>query len=143
MTLSDEQIEYIETNLTFYGVAEGTLKEDLTDHICTYIEQSEHTDFETAYKEAIQNFGGHYAMSSIQRQTLFATTLKKQKIRTGILYTIGFIAVFSISTGFIFKIMHWPGASVITLSGFMLLNLVVLPLFFYDKYKSRNNKIMQ
>jgi hypothetical protein len=53
-------------------------------------------------------------------------------------YLIGFIASFTLSTGLIFKMMHWPGANIITILGF-LLNLGFLPLYFYDKYKSVSN----
>ncbi len=51
-------------------------------------------------------------------------------------YLIGFLASFTLSTGFIFKIMHWPGASILMLTGFLMLNIGFLPLYFYDKYKS-------
>jgi len=51
-------------------------------------------------------------------------------------YLTGFLASFTISTGFIFKIMHWPGANVLMLTGFIALNIGFLPLYFYDKYKA-------
>lgn len=51
-------------------------------------------------------------------------------------YLIGFLASFLLSTGFMFKIMHWPGASIMMVLGFILLNIGFLPMYFYDKYKS-------
>jgi hypothetical protein len=47
----------------------------------------------------------------------------------------GFLAFFSIFTGILFKIMHWPGASVSLVLGVLLLNVGFLPMFFYDRYK--------
>ncbi|MES2485510.1 MAG: hypothetical protein V4581_06120 [Bacteroidota bacterium] len=143
MILTDTQIDYIATNLEFYGVAQNGLKEDLLDHICTYIEQSTHTGFDEAYKEAIQNFGGHYAMGRLQQQTLLMVVLKKQKLRQKAVYISGFIAAFLMSTGSIFKIMHWPGASMLLLVGFVVLNLIFLPLFFYHRYKRPGNNIAE
>ncbi len=54
-------------------------------------------------------------------------------------YLIGFLACFTLSTGLIFKMMHWPGANIMTVSGFIVLNIGFLPLYFYDKYKSVRN----
>ncbi len=51
-------------------------------------------------------------------------------------YLSGFIASFLMSTGSIFKIMHWPYSGMILLAGFVILNFVFLPTFFYYKYKS-------
>lgn len=143
MILTDQQVDYISTNLEFYGVGGAALKEDLTDHICSYIENSAHTDFDAAYKEAIQNFGGHYALGRLQQQTVVMTALKWQKARLMVLYIMGFLAAFLIGNGTIFKIMHWPGANIMIFAGFMILNLVAIPLFFYDKYKSKSRNIAE
>jgi len=57
MTLTDNNINYIATNLEFYEIKDVDLKEDLIDHICTHIECYNGTDFEKAYQEAIENLG--------------------------------------------------------------------------------------
>jgi hypothetical protein len=135
MQLTDEQIDYISANLDFYGVVEPSLKEDLLDHICTYIENGDFGSFEAAYQEAIQKFGGQYAMSRIQQETFFMVHLKSSSKRKGMLYITGCIMAVLISTGGIFKLMHWPGANIMTVSGFIVLNFMFLPLFFYHWYK--------
>jgi len=35
-----------------------------------------------------------------------------------------------------FKIMHWPMASIFMLAGFLLLNFGFLPAYFYQKYRA-------
>ena len=135
MILNDAQIEYIQTNLEFYGVAEPSLKEDLLDHICTYIENSGQEEFDTAYAEAIQKFGGHYAMGVLQQQTFITVMLQKNRSRMNIIYRSGFFAAMLISTGAIFKMMFWPYANVLMVLGFMALNLIFMPVFFYHRYK--------
>jgi len=51
-------------------------------------------------------------------------------------YLLGFISCFTLSTGFMFKIMHWPMASIFMLAGFLLLNFGFLPAYFYQKYRA-------
>ena len=45
MELSEKHIAFIENNLTLYGVENKDLREDLLDHICTYIEHQNSDDF--------------------------------------------------------------------------------------------------
>lgn len=51
-------------------------------------------------------------------------------------YLLGFISSFLISTAFLFKMMHWAGASVVLVTGIVFLNFGFLPVYFYDKYKT-------
>jgi hypothetical protein len=51
-------------------------------------------------------------------------------------YVLGFLASFFISSGVIFKFMHWPGASAQIVAGFVFLNLGFLPVYFYQKFKN-------
>lgn len=143
MKLTDEQIEYIANNLKFYGVKSEELKEDLLDHICTYMETGDFTDFDTAYKAALKEFGGHYAMGNIQRETYIMTTFKKNIRIQRLIYITGYIVATLISTGFIFKMMHWPGASILLTIGFAILILMFLPVFFYRRYKSSERKLYE
>lgn len=142
MTLTEEQIDYIATNLEFYGVASEELRNDLLDHICTHIEQGQNDDFETAYSEAMQKFGGHHAMGTLQRDTYLLTTFKKSMRRQKLVYIFGFIAFFVMTVGAIFKWLHWPGANIIAVCGMTLLMLFYLPLYFYNKYQESYKKSM-
>ena len=69
MILSDNQIEYIETNLKFYGIESETLREDVVDHICTYIESKDTGSFDELYAEALEKFGGCFTIKNIQNET--------------------------------------------------------------------------
>ena len=51
-------------------------------------------------------------------------------------YVLGIIALFILSTGLMFKSMHWPFAGIITVVGFVLFNFMFLPTLFYKLYKS-------
>lgn len=51
-------------------------------------------------------------------------------------YLLGFVTSFLLSMGILFKIMHWPLASILLVLGFVFLNLGLLPTYFYHKYKT-------
>ena len=52
-------------------------------------------------------------------------------LRTG----AGLASLMLISIGFMFKIMHWPGAGIMYTLGTLVFNIMFLPLFFYYLYK--------
>ncbi|MCB0478452.1 MAG: hypothetical protein KDC84_09835 [Crocinitomicaceae bacterium] len=64
---------------------------------------------------------------------------KKFKRSRKLYFSLGFIAAFFISTGILFKYMHWPSASICIVCGMFVLNFGFLPLFFHDRYKNSLN----
>ena len=136
MKLTDRHIDYINNNLRLYGVKSEPLREDLLDHICTYIENQESDDFEKLYQDALHEFGGYASFQNLQLETNFQKFASQSLIRKKILFSAATIALLSIFIGSLFKIMHWPFASILLFVGFMILLIIVIPLFFYDRYKS-------
>ncbi|QMU31598.1 hypothetical protein HUW48_17240 [Adhaeribacter radiodurans] len=51
------------------------------------------------------------------------------------MYVFGYIAASLVTTGLLFKLNHWPGATILLVLGIALLNLGFLPLYFYERYK--------
>lgn len=143
MTLTEEQIEYIANNLELYGVASGELREDLLDHICTFIETGDFTDFDAAYAQAMEQFGGHHAMSSIQRETYLQVSFRKALRRKRTLLILGLAASMLFMTGVLFKVFHWPGAMILLALGFLIVILLLLPLYFWQRYKSTERRLYE
>ncbi|MFD1062722.1 hypothetical protein ACFQ1Q_05645 [Winogradskyella litorisediminis] len=141
MNLTDQHIEYIERNLKLYGIKSKELKEDLLDHICTYIENANSGDFDKLYQEALQKFGGYSSFQNLQLETNLQKFAAKAIILKRFLNGSGAFSALFIATGVLFKWMHWPFASILLFSGFIILILIVIPLFFYDRYKSSTHKI--
>lgn len=56
--------------------------------------------------------------------------------------SIGYFAAVLLSIATLFKIMHWPGATITYYSGLSLLVFVFIPLFTIKNYKTAENKIM-
>lgn len=135
MILSEQQIEYISDNLKFYGLTSEELHNDVLDHLCSLIENSEHNDFDTAYKEAIKNFGGYNEMRAIERDTYLLIAFRKNMRREKVVLALGLVSAIFICIGILFKVMHWPWASISLVIGFFFLIFGFLPLFFYQKYK--------
>lgn len=69
MKLLEKQIEFIDNSLAFYGVKNEELREDLVDHICTYIENNDSEDFNGLYQQALQKFGGYASFQNLQLET--------------------------------------------------------------------------
>ena len=140
MILTDSQIERINTDLDVLGITSVELKDDILDHICSDIEASDDLDFNEAYKKVTKKFGGEKAIEQIQKDTDFLIHFKRNLYLKRALFISGFIVSFLMSSGIMFKIMHWPYASVILITAFMLLNFVLLPILFYERYKASNQK---
>lgn len=137
MILTEQNINYISKNLELYGIKNPNLREDILDHICTQIENSEEDSFDKAYQSAIKLFGGYTNICSIQTETNSQLYYKSTKNRNKLLYLIGFLNSILITVGVLFKIMQWPYAGKILVSGFILLIIMTLPLYFYSKYKDK------
>lgn len=136
MELSENHIKYIETNLELYGIKSKALKEDLLDHICTYIESQSDGNFNTLYENALQKFGGYANFQNLQLETNLQKFGQKAIVLKRILHSVGALVAILITAGLIFKWLHWPFANIILFSGSMLFILVVIPVYFYDRYKS-------
>jgi hypothetical protein len=52
-----------------------------------------------------------------------------------IIYSIGFFGALTFTVGETFKLLHWPGATRLYISGFLMLLLVFIPMLILDKYK--------
>ena len=52
-----------------------------------------------------------------------------------IIYSLGIILGTVLGLGFIFKIMHWPMATVLMLSSIILFNFLYVPAYFISRYK--------
>lgn len=134
MELTAEQIETIRTDVYRKGVSMEGLAESLVDHICCSIEANGHSNFADAYAQALQAFGQD-GIKQVQEQTTYLLTFKKEKAMKRFMFILGYLSVCLCTTGFLFKLQHWPGASIMLVLGVLILNFGCLPLFFYDRYK--------
>jgi hypothetical protein len=49
---------------------------------------------------------------------------------------VGIVGGMLVASGIFFKIMHWPGASILLVLGMFLITFIFLPIFFWQLYRS-------
>jgi hypothetical protein len=78
-------------------------------------------------------------LECIQQETLYLID-KKYRIMKNTMKTSGVIAPIIMAIGSLFKIEHWPGASILLVLGFFVLSFVFLPSAIYVSYKEVSNR---
>lgn len=134
MELTGEHIAFIKQDIQKKGISMDNLADSLVDHICCTIENIPETDFQSVYNKALSSFGAN-GLEIIQKETILLLTLKRRIIMKKTMFLFAYIAAFLITTGLLFKLQHWPMASILLTLGIVILNLGFLPVYFYDRYK--------
>jgi hypothetical protein len=129
--LNNDQVTIILDRIIADGVSNNDLQNGLLDHYCCFIEERLATglDFESAYAIAFQNITPN-GMHEIQEELYFILNFNKQTIMKRIIYFFGFLTAFFISTGIVFKNLHWPGNPIVLSTGFILLIFTAVILLF-------------
>lgn len=135
MELQEKHIAFIEKSLTLYGIESKDLREDLVDHICTYIESQDSDDFNELYQQALQKFGGYASFKNLQLETNVQKFAKKLIALNKFKFIIGYIVVLLLIISLLFRMMHWPYANTLLLSSLLIAALGLIPIHFYVRYK--------
>lgn len=132
--ISDQQIDYILSDIGARGVEMESLQQNLLDHVCCIIENNleENGDFESFYKKTIQTFYKD-ALWEIEEETILLLTFKNYYTMKKIMINSGIAAATFFIIGSFFKFMHWPGASMLIMLGMIIGTLIFLPLIFLTK----------
>lgn len=126
--LSFGNIEQISSDVRREEITFSHLAADLIDHICCDVESEMQKGFSfaEAYRKVKYKMGSGRRLKEIQEDTLYAVDTKYRKMKntmkiSGIAGTVllGFAALF--------KIMQWPFASVLLVTGVAALALFFLP----------------
>lgn len=141
MKLNDEHYSFMDKSLKLYGIHSTDLRQDLVDHISTYIENHNGDDFQILFEEALQKFGGYSSFKHLQLETKLQKYASAQLRSKAWLYLLSCIAFGSIILGVLFKIMHWPGAYILLIVGLFVLFAGSLPLFFFGKYQEAKRQL--
>lgn len=136
MRLTDKQIAAIQDNIEETGITLDSLKEDLLDHICCVVEHEmkQGKNFDTAYDNAVTQLSPN-GLQEIQRETVFLLNFNKIIRMKKIMYAIGLLASMSVSIGYLFIILRWPGGPNMFNYGILAFVLIFLPLLAIDRYK--------
>ena len=134
--LTDTQIDFIEEQINQSQIQSNELKEDLVDHFCCMIEDDikRGLSFDAAYEKAYQSVCPN-GFDEIHKESLLLLTSKNIITMKKTLYISGFIASVLVTTTFLFKALHWPGAGIVILVGFFALVFVFLPILLWYLYR--------
>ncbi|MBI1221020.1 MAG: hypothetical protein GC180_00315 [Bacteroidetes bacterium] len=111
------------------------MNESLLDHLCCLIENSDQDEFTEAYAQALEAFGIDELLKTEIEIDHFILTRKKITMKKT-MYLLGFLAFFMAIAGSLCKVMHWPAANVLLVTGGLLMNFGFLPLYFLEKYRA-------
>jgi hypothetical protein len=127
--LSNKEIEILNREIDKQGLTYTQLQKELLDHLCCDIEakMEEGQEFLKAFEEVQQRLENN-RIQEIQEETLLLIN-QKYRMMKKFMYILGTIAPSLLIIGAIFKLQHWPGASVLIVIGSFLLAAVYLPVF--------------
>ena len=140
-SISDDQVEYILSDIEKRGVKTEDVRYNILDHVCCIIENefTDGKDFFKFYESTIARFYKK-ELSEIERETDNLLTFKYYYAMKRTLKITGLISVILIVLGAIFKVMHWPGAGMMYVSGFVIFCLLFIPLNIVLQYRDDKKK---
>lgn len=143
MKLNEEQIALLASFLKNAGIKSSSLYDDLLDHlICaTSAEMKRGKSFENAMMKSLEELAPR-GLQDIEAQSRYLLNTKGITIMKKLMYMVGFLGAASLSFGFLFKLMYWPWANILLLTGIVSFLLVFVPLWAIDRYKVEISKAL-
>ncbi len=143
MSLTEEQIIFIRKTLSDEGIHNESLTDDVLDHICCVVEVllKRGKTFDESLNEAITDLAPN-GLKDLEIQTRYLLNSKRTITMKKLMYLIGFLGAATLSSGMIFKLMHWPGANVMSVVGLVALVFVFVPLLALDFYRYEVSKAL-
>ena len=126
--LSLYNIDQISNDVRREEITFSHLLDELIDHICCDVENEmqKGMPFSEAYRKVRQKIGSARRLKEIQEETLYAVDTKYRKMKNTMKIS-GIVGTLMLGFASIFKIMHWPGASVLLIAGAFTLAFIFLP----------------
>ncbi len=139
--ISDDQIDFIFSDIEANGIDLEDLKEGLLDHICCIIEVEfkEGEDFYMFYDDVKRRFFKD-SFGEIQNETNDLLTFKNFYAMKRTLKITGLLSASITIIGAILKTYHLPGAGIFYVVGASLFSLIFLPLMIILKFRDEESK---
>ena len=138
MKLSHNQIEIIRAKIA-RSIHLQTLQDDVLDHVCCALEDSEALDgeFEMAVHAAVNDLAPE-GLVRLQRDTLLLLNVKHIVMKR-FMYALGLVTAITSSMGICFKLLHLKGADFLLTYGLLSFTLLYVPLHVIVWYLSNPN----
>lgn len=138
--LTLQNIEQIRTDISKQDISFSHLLDELTDHLCCDVENEmmDGLTFEDAYRKVRSKISPD-RFSEIQKETLYEVDTKYRKMKNTMKISgITGTALFGLAA--LFKIQHWPFASIMLFLGAITLSFVFLPAAMGVLWKETHNR---
>lgn len=118
------------------GISRSVMKENIIDHLCCSVEcaLSKGENFESALHKSLKALAPN-GLKEIEFETIILL-YPKIIIMKKLTYISGLLFSMMASVGYIFRILHLPGASELTILGFGGLTAVFAPLLIIIRHKA-------
>lgn len=115
-------VQLIEKRIRLSGLTNSQLIDDMVDHYCCLVEEEmdKGASFDEAYKKA-WNCISPNGLVEIENELFLMLNFNKHIQMKKLMYLTGFLAAMFIATGFLFRILHWPGAVAVSFLGYAFL----------------------
>ncbi|WP_299606683.1 hypothetical protein [uncultured Aquimarina sp.] len=136
MRLDEEQEKRIEEFVDKQDFRLVSLRDDILDHLCCVVESDLRAGktFDQSLKDAVFDLAPN-GLIDLEKKTFFLLNSKRIIMMKKLMYLIGFIGSLMLTTGIVFKLLWYPGANMLLMTGFLVLLLIFVPMVTIDKYK--------
>ncbi len=136
MKLSNQQIDHVRKLIDAGGITIQSLKDDVLDHLCCVVEikMTQGKTFDEAVHESVYELAPN-GLEEIQNETIFLLNSNKIIAMKRIMYFIGMLSAMSFVLGWTFGMLHWLGATELSVGGFLGFVLIFIPLYTIDYFK--------
>lgn len=140
--LTEQQVEYILNDIRRNGIELEELQYNLLDHICCVIESEmpPQNNFEEFYRSILPRFFKR-ELREIQEETNLLLKFKNYYTMKKLLIYSGIASAITTILGSLFKIMHWPGASIMLVLSVVFMCFIFLPVFLVIKTKETDKTL--
>jgi hypothetical protein len=138
--LTPTQVKEIERCVDRSNLSILRLKEDIIDHLCCSVEQKleQGFTFEASVEEALTELSPD-GLDVLEHETLMLLHSKYIPMKR-IIYLLGLLTTISMSIGFTFWLLGWPGGHELSTFGFLTFALIFLPVTAYNNLKQRSGR---
>ncbi|GAA0726583.1 hypothetical protein GCM10009430_33710 [Aquimarina litoralis] len=136
MRLDEEQEKRIEEFVDKQDFRLVSLRDDILDHLCCVVESDLRAGktFDQSLKDAVFDLAPN-GLIDLEKKTFFLLNSKRIIMMKKLMYLIGFIGSLTLTTGIVFKLLWYPGANMLLMTGFLVLLLIFVPIVTIDRYK--------
>lgn len=134
--LSDQQIDFIQDDISARGIRMEELRLSLLDHICIIIEQNlpQNGDFEKFYASAIKEFY-KVELYEIEKETIHLLARKNRYSMKKFMIISGTFSVAAFMVSSLCKVLHSPFTDFLQFLGFVSFVFLFLPSMFILRMK--------